>query len=296
MSKSGFIAILGRPNVGKSTLLNALVGEKIAIVSNKPQTTRNRIMGVLTQEDRQFVFVDTPGMHMPKTKLGEYMVRSIKGAIKDVDSAVLVVDAAYPPGEIETKLLARLKSDEIPVVLAINKIDACSHERVGQCILEYAALGDYASVVPISALKNDGVGIILDELTPLLREEDFFFPEDTLTDQPEKQIASEIVREKILRLTQEEIPHGTAVEIETFEEEENLLSIRAKILCEKESHKRILIGKNGEMLKRIGTYAREDMERFFDVKVYLELWVKVKENWRDNPRNLSELGYALNKD
>ncbi|MBE6563723.1 MAG: GTPase Era [Ruminococcaceae bacterium] len=296
MSKSGFIAIIGRPNVGKSTLLNALVGEKIAIVSNKPQTTRNRITGVLTREDKQYIFMDTPGLHTPKTKLGDYMVKTVSGTINDVDAVVLVADAGFPAGDIEKRIIKRLTADEIPAVLVLNKVDKCTPEQVGKAIEEYASLYDFHSVIPLSALKKDGVEIVLDETEAFLRDDTFFFPEDMLTDQPERQIAAEIIREKILRTTDDEIPHGTAVTIQTFEEGDKLIKIEADIICERESHKRILIGKRGETLKKIGTYAREDMEAFFDTKVYLGLFVKVKEKWRDSSFNLSDLGYIIRKD
>ena len=296
MSKSGFIAIIGRPNVGKSTLINALVGEKIAIVSNKPQTTRNRIMGVLTQEDRQYIFMDTPGLHTPRTKLGDFMVNTVNGTINDVDAVIFVVDGSYPAGDIEHRIIDRLKKNSIPAVLVINKIDKCSHERVGKCIEEYSSYYDFHSIIPISALKKDGIDIVLDETAAFLKEENFYFPPDMLTDQPERQIASEIIREKILRVTDDEIPHGTAVSIDLFEEGEKLIKIHATVLCEREAHKRILIGKNGEMLKKIGSFAREDLEAFLGVKVFLELWVKVRENWRDNNFNLADLGYIIRKD
>jgi len=296
MKRTGFIAIVGRPNVGKSTLLNALLGEKIAIVSKKPQTTRNRITGILTRGEDQFVFLDTPGMHKPKTKLGNYMVNSIVGAISDVDAAILVVEAGSKPTQVEEGIIARLTRDEIPALLCINKTDISGAEAVGQTIERYAPLYDFKSVIPMSAMKNDGVDIVLDEAADFLFESDWFFDEDDITDQPERQIAAEIIREKLLRVLDDEIPHGTAVVIEAFEESKSLLKIRAEIFCERESHKRIIIGKQGACLKTIGSYAREDMEKFFGMKVFLDLWVKVKENWRDNDYLLSNFGYSEPKE
>ena len=289
--RTGFIAIVGRPNVGKSTLLNAMLGEKIAIVSKKPQTTRNRITGILTRGADQFVFLDTPGMHKPRTKLGQFMVRSINGAIGDVDAAILVADASYAPGDVEISLIKRLESSELPIILVLNKTDNCSHEQIGSTIRAYAELCDFASVIPISALKNDGVDIVIDEASKLLSEGEWFFESDELTDQPEKQIAAEIIREKLLRLLDNEIPHGAAVVIEDFKEEKSMISVRAEIFCERENHKGIIIGKKGETLKKIASYAREDMEKFFDTKVFLDVWVKVKENWRDSDITISNFGF-----
>ena len=291
MKKTGFIAIVGRANVGKSTLLNAMLGEKISIVSKKPQTTRNRIMGILTKGDNQFVFVDTPGMHKPKTQLGTYMVKAINGAVADVDAAILVADAAYLPGEIEKKLIEKLRGLDLPILLVLNKTDLATPAQIAETITAYAALGEYASVIPLCAMKNDGIAIVLDEAEKVLPEGDFIFDEDELTDQPERQIASEVIREKILRTTDDEIPHGCAVVIEEFKESRDMVKIRAEIYCERESHKRILIGKGGATLKTIGSYAREDLEKFFGVKIYLDLWVRVKENWRDKPSAVYDFGY-----
>lgn len=291
MKKTGFIAIVGRANVGKSTLLNAMMGEKISIVSKKPQTTRNRITGILTKGDNQFVFVDTPGMHKPKTSLGTYMVKAINGAVADVDAAILVADASYLPGDIEKKLIEKLNKLELPVILVLNKTDLAEPAKIAEVITAYATLSEYASVIPMSAMKNDGVSIVLDEAEKLLPEGDFIFDEDALTDQPERQIAAEVIREKILRLCDDEIPHGCAVVIEEFTEGRDLVKIRAEIYCERESHKRILIGKGGATLKTIGSYAREDLEKFFGVKIYLDLWVRVKENWRDKPSAVYDFGY-----
>ena len=290
MKRTGFIAIVGRPNVGKSTLLNALLGEKVAIVSKKPQTTRTKITGILTKGEDQFVFLDTPGMHKPKTKLGSHMIKSIRSAVANVDAAILVADASYMPGDVEKGFIERFKKDDVPLILVLNKTDISNPAKIAEVISAYAELSDYASVIPISALRNDGVDIVIEEASKLLYEGDWMFDEDSLTDQPERQIASEVIREKLLRLIDNEIPHGCAVVIEDFREEGNLISIRAEIFCERDSHKKIIIGKNGEMLKKIGSYAREDLEAFFGVKVYLDLWVKVKEHWRDSELMINNFG------
>ena len=291
MKKTGFVAIVGRANVGKSTLLNALTGEKIAIVSKKPQTTRNRITGILSKGENQFVFVDTPGVLHSKNKLGDYMMKTVSSTLGGVDAAILVVDADYLPGEIEKRILSRFEKDRMPALLAVNKIDKSTPIKVAECIKAYAELYNFSSVIPVSALKNDGVDIVLEETERFLHEGEWLFEEDAMTEQPERQIAAEFIREKILRLMDDEIPHGTAVVIEEFKEKKDLISIRAEIFCEREAHKRILIGKNGEMLKKIGSYAREDLEKFFGIQVYLNLWVKVKENWRDSEFLVANFGY-----
>ena len=292
MTKTGFIAIVGRPNVGKSTLLNSLLGEKVAIVSKKPQTTRNRITGILTEGENQFVFMDTPGMLNPKNKLGDFMVRTITNTIGDVDAAILVVDAAKPVSDIERSILDRLTKQKTPVILAINKTDAVNGAKVAECIIAYSSLCDFAAVVPMSAIKNEGVRAVVDEASKLLHEGDWFFPSDMITDQPERVIAAEIIREKLLRTLNDEIPHGTAVVIESFEEKPTIIKIRAEIYCEKDSHKGIIIGKGGAELKKVGTWAREDMEAFFGTQVHLDLWVRVKENWRDNQNLLNSFGFV----
>ena len=292
MTKTGFIAIVGRPNVGKSTLLNSLLGEKVAIVSKKPQTTRNRITGILTEGENQFVFMDTPGMLNPKNKLGDFMVRTITNTIGDVDAAILVVDAAKPVSDIERSILDRLTKQKTPLILAINKIDAVNGAKVAECIIAYSSLCDFAAVVPMSAIKNEGVRAVVDEASKLLHEGDWFFPSDMITDQPERVIAAEIIREKLLRTLNDEIPHGTAVVIEGFEEKPTIIKIRAEIYCEKDSHKGIIIGKGGAELKKVGTWAREDMEAFFGTQVHLDLWVRVKENWRDNQNLLNSFGFV----
>ena len=291
MKKTGFVAIVGRANVGKSTLLNALTGEKIAIVSKKPQTTRNRITGILSKGENQFVFVDTPGVLHSKNKLGDYMMKTVSSTLGGVDAAILVVDADYLPGEIEKRILSRFEKGRMPALLAVNKIDKSTPIKVAECIKAYAELYNFSSVIPVSALKNDGVDIVLEEAERFLHEGEWLFEEDAMTEQPERQIAAEFIREKILRLMDDEIPHGTAVVIEEFKEKKDLISIRAEIFCEREAHKRILIGKNGEMLKKIGSYAREDLEKFFGIQVYLNLWVKVKENWRDSDFLVANFGY-----
>lgn len=292
MRKTAFIAIVGRPNVGKSTLLNALLGEKIAIISKKPQTTRNAITGILTEGEDQFVFLDTPGMHRPRTRLGDYMVKTVSHTIGGVDAAILVVEAGSKPGPTEEALITRFKQDGLAALLVINKIDRTNPGAVAETIQSFAALYDFESVIPVSAMKKDGTDIVLQETSAFLYESEWFFPEDAITDQPERQIAAEIIREKILRTLDDEIPHGTAVVIEAFEEKDKLLSIRAEIFCERASHKGIIIGKSGASLKLIGSRAREDLEAFFGTKVYLDLWVKVKENWRDSMFNLSNFGYS----
>lgn len=292
--RTGFIAILGRPNVGKSTLLNAMLGEKIAIVSKKPQTTRTRITGILTRGEDQFVFLDTPGMIKSRNKLGDYMVKTISNTIGEVDACLFVVEAGVAPGPTEKNIIERIGKRELPAILVINKTDRVNGEAVGDTIIQYKDLYDFVSIVPISAQNNKGVDTVLSEAENFLSEGDWFFGEDEITDQPERQIASEIIREKLLRTLDDEIPHGTAVVIEEFKEEGKLLRIRAEIFCEREAHKRIIIGKQGAQLKKIGSYAREDLEAFFGTKVFLDLWVKVKTNWRDDVVNLGNFGFNKN--
>ncbi|MBQ8578006.1 MAG: GTPase Era [Clostridia bacterium] len=293
MKKTGFIAIVGKPNVGKSTLLNTMLGEKIAIVSDKPQTTRNRVTGILTKDDTQYVFMDTPGMHNPKNKLGDFMMRAANDTLTDVDVVLYVVEADKHISPTEEQLMDKLSRGSIPSILIINKIDIANGEKVGKTIQTFSEKHDFDAVIPVSAMKGKGIETIFEELEPFMNEcEDWFFPDDIITDQPERQIAAEVIREKILRLTNDEIPHGTAVVIEAFEEKKDLVSIRAEIFCEKDSHKGILIGKHGATLKKIGTYAREDLEKFLGVKVYLDLWVKVKENWRDSAAQVANFGFV----
>lgn len=291
MKKTAFIAIVGRPNVGKSTLLNAILGEKIAIVSSKPQTTRNRITGIYTKDDEQYVFLDTPGIHSPKNSLGEFMVKTADASMKDADAVVLVVDTGKEITSVEENVIAYLKKSGIPSILALNKIDTYDREIIAKTIEKYASKHDFDAFVPISAKKGKNLDALMQECSKFLTDSDWFFPEDMITDQPERQIVAEIIREKILRTLNKEIPHGTAVVIEEFKDEDTLIRIRAEIFCEKASHKGIIVGKSGASLKLIGTYAREDLEKLFGTKVYLNLWVKVKENWRESARTVSNFGY-----
>lgn len=291
--KSAFIAIVGRPNVGKSSILNRLLGTKIAIVSSKPQTTRNRITGVLTEGEYQLVFFDTPGMHKPKNSLGKYMVRSVNESVGGVDCCMLVVEADKSPVQTELDFIDKFKALGMPAILVINKIDMIKDKEIlMKQILEYSKLYDFEAIVPVSASDGNGMNELLEELKNQASEGGHFFEDDTLTDQPERVIASEIIREKILRLCNAEIPHGTAVVIEKMKTRDNgILDIDATIFCEKESHKRILIGKNGAMLKKISTFARQDMERFFDCKVFLQVWIKVKKDWRNRAQLLQNFGF-----
>lgn len=291
--KSAFVAIVGRPNVGKSSILNRLLGQKIAIVSSKPQTTRNRITGVLTDGEYQLVFFDTPGMHKPKNSLGKYMVRSVNESVGGVDCCMLVVEAGKEPTNTELALIEKFKSLEMPAILAINKIDMLKEkDALMKQILDYTKLYNFDAVVPVSAQDGSGMDELLDELKKQSSEGGHYFDDDTLTDQPERVIAAEIIREKILRLCDKEIPHGTAVVIEKMKTRDNgILDIDATIFCERDTHKRIIIGKNGTMLKKISTFARQDIENFFDCKVFLQTWVKVKEDWRNSAQILQNFGF-----
>lgn len=291
--KSAFVAIVGRPNVGKSSILNRLLGQKIAIVSSKPQTTRNRITGVLTEGEYQLVFFDTPGMHKPKNSLGKYMVRSVNESVGGVDCCLLVVEAGKEPSQTEISLIEKFKTLDMTAILAINKIDTLKEkDELMKQILAYSKLYDFEAVVPVSAQDGSGLDALLEELKKQSSVGGHFFDEDTLTDQPERVIVAEIIREKILRLCDKEIPHGTAVVIEKMKTRENgILDIDATIFCEKETHKRILIGKNGAMLKKISSFARQDIERFFDCKVFLQTWIKVKEDWRNRAQLLQNFGF-----
>ena len=291
MKKTGYIAIVGRPNVGKSTLLNALLGEKVAIVSSKPQTTRNRILGILTEGETQFVFVDTPGIHKPQNSLGDFMVAAAGASMKEADAVVLMADAGRPVTSVEENVIRYLKQSGVPGVLALNKTDLYTPTQIAETITAYAAQHDFAAVVPLSAKNGKQVKDVLAECERLLPEGEWFFPEDMLTDQPERQMAAEIIREKLLRTLNKEVPHGVAVVIEEFREEGEMVRIRAEIFCEKESHKGIIVGKGGVELKRIGSYARADLEKMLDTKVYLNLWVKVKENWRESAKAVTNFGY-----
>ena len=291
--RSAFIAIVGRPNVGKSSLLNRILGEKIAIVTNKPQTTRTRIMGVLTEGEHQLVFTDTPGMHKARTSLGKYMVRSVTESVAGADACLLVVDATEEISDTERELIERMKVLSLPCVLAINKTDIVKEKSsIMKVILDYSALYDFEAVVSVSAKKGEGVDELIDELKKLTNEGGHFFDADTLTDQPERQLASEMIREKLLLCLDKEIPHGTAVVIEKMRQRDNgVLDIEATIYCERDPHKGIIIGKGGNMLKKVSTKAREDMERFFDCKVNLQTWVKVKEDWRNRDGLLRNFGF-----
>ena len=292
-TKTAMITIAGRPNVGKSTLTNYLVGEKIAIVSNKPQTTRNRICGIVTKGDTQFVFVDTPGYHRARTKLGDYMVNVARESIADVDLTILVVEPVANIGPQEEGLLEKIKGSNCPAVLAINKIDTVEKDTLLEVIAVYSQAADFKAIIPISAKTGDGVDALLAECQKYAVESPFLFDEDLTTDQPERQVMAEIIREKILWNLDREIPHGTAVEITRFSERDSgIIDIDATIYCEKASHKGIIIGKQGAMLKKISTQARSDCEKFMGTKVYLTTWVKVKENWRDSDFLVRNFGYS----
>ncbi len=290
-TRTAYIAIVGRPNVGKSTLLNTLLGEKVAIVSSKPQTTRNRILGILTEGDDQYVFLDTPGIFKPRNALGEYMVRTADATVGDSDAVILMVDVLGKPGEVEMGIIENIKRTGLPSILALNKTDLATPEQVAGALNRYSELHDFDAFVPLCAKNGKNAKALLSECEKFLVESDWLFPEDMMTDQPQRQVAAELIREKILRTLDKEVPHGVAVVIEEFREEERLISIRAEIFCEKESHKGIIVGKGGEELKRIGSYARADLEKMLDKKVYLNLWVKVKENWRESARAVGNFGY-----
>ena len=294
IKKSGIITICGRPNVGKSTLTNALVGEKIAIVSSKPQTTRNRICAILNRGDTQFVFVDTPGLHKARTRLGDYMVDVVRKSVADVDGVMLLVEPVANIGPAEQELIQRIKQMGAPAVLVINKIDTVEEkEKLLEIMALYGQAHDWDAVMPISAQNGEGVEELLSVLSKWIPEGPQLFPEDMVTDQPERQIMAEIVREKLLRNLDKEIPHGTAVEVTKFSQRDNdIIDCHVTIYCEKDSHKGIIIGKQGAMLKKVSTQARQDMEAFMGAKVYLETWVKVKENWRDNPNAIQNFGYT----
>ncbi|MBE6973328.1 MAG: GTPase Era [Ruminococcaceae bacterium] len=293
INKSGIITICGRPNVGKSTLTNAFVGEKVAIVTNKPQTTRNRICAILNRGESQFVFVDTPGLHKARTRLGDYMVNVVKESVSDVDAVLLLVEPIANIGAPEQELIDRIKKLGCPAVLVINKVDTLEHkEALLEVISVYQQAHDFNAVVPISAKNKEGVEELLSLLEHYLAEGPQLFPEDMVTDQPERQVMAEILREKLLLCLDKEIPHGTAVEITKFSErDDEVIECDATIYCEKNSHKGIIIGKGGAMLKKVSSSARRDMEKFMGTKVFLQTWVKVKENWRDNPAAIQNFGY-----
>ena len=292
ITKTAVVSVVGRPNVGKSTLTNKLVGQKVAIVSSKPQTTRTRITGLLNKNGTQYVFLDTPGLHKPRTQLGDYMCKVVTDTVSEVDAAMLVVEPIANIGPAEESLIAQIKAHHMPAVLVINKIDTVKKEELLNVIATYAAAHEFEAVVPISARTGEGLDDLLGELSKYAIEGPQLFPEDMVSDQPERQLVAEIIREKMLRLLDREVPHGVAVGIERWHErEDGLVEINAVIYCEKASHKGIIIGKQGAMLREIGKQARGDIERMLDARVYLELWVKVKEGWRNNQYQMRNFGY-----
>lgn len=293
MTKTSFIAIVGKPNVGKSSILNKVLGAKIAIVSSKPQTTRTRIMGVLTVDETQLVFTDTPGYHKPHNRLGEYMNNAVGDSIGGTDTVLFVIEPRGELDEKELELIDKFKKEKMPVILAINKIDMIKDKKeLLDRIIYLSSFYDFTAVVPVSAIEGDGMADLVDEMKKTAFDSPHFFPDDTLTDQPERVLAAEMIREKILRLMDKEIPHGIAVSIEKMSERKDkpILDIDAVIYCERETHKGMVIGKNGAMLKKISTFARQDLEAFFDVKVNLHTWVKVKENWRNREGLIHNFG------
>lgn len=292
ITKTAIISMVGRPNVGKSTLTNKLVGRKVAIVSSKPQTTRTRITGLLNREGCQYVFLDTPGLHKPRSRLGDYMVKVVEDTVSEVDVAALIVEPIANIGAPEESLIAQIKAANIPAILVINKTDTVKHEDLLAVIAAYAAQHEFAAIIPVCARTGEGLDELLCEFEKFALEGPQLFPEDMVSDQPEKQMVAEVIREKMLRLLDREVPHGVAVGIEQMEKRENgVIAIHATIYCEKASHKGIIIGKGGAMLKRIGEQARRDLERDFDSKVYLDLWIKVKEDWRNNQYQMRNFGY-----
>lgn len=289
--KTGVFTMLGRPNVGKSTLTNALVGEKVTIVSNKPQTTRNRVTGIVPYRDAQFIFIDTPGFHKPKNKLGDYMVGVVNDSVGDADAGILVVEPRAP-GKQEKILIGRMQDEGMPMLLFINKADAVDKREILGVIEQYAALAEFVTIIPASAKTGDGVEILQEELYKLCEDGPALYEEGVFSDQSERVMAAEFIREKLLRLLDREVPHGIAVEIEKFDESNaDYTEVGAVIYCEKESHKGIVIGKNGAMLKKVGQYARQDMEKLLGKKVFLTLWVKIRENWRDDGYSIRDFGY-----
>ena len=289
--KSGFCAIIGMPNVGKSTLLNCIAGQKIAIISEKPQTTRNKILAVYSTPDEQIIFTDTPGIHNPHNKLGEYMVKVANESMRDTDVVLFVVDATKGIRPMERDIAENIDKLGLPCVLVINKVDLVQKENLLPMIADFSSMNNFEAIIPISAKENDGVDRLLENIGDYLEEGPMFYDEDTVTDQPEKAIAAEIVREKMLWLLDKEVPHGIAIEITRMKEKNKITEIHATIYCERKSHKGIIIGKNGEMLKKIGTLARADIEKMLDKKVYLELWVKIKNDWRNSDFLIKNFGY-----
>ena len=294
--RSGFVALIGRPNVGKSTLMNHLIGQKIAITSNKPQTTRDRIQTVYTDKRGQIVFVDTPGMHKAHTGLGEYMMGSVDKAIESVDLLLWLVEPDLHVGPGDREIAERLSSLKLPVILIINKADTVDKTRIGDVVKNYSELMEYAAVIPLCALRGTGVDRVLEKIFELLPEGPMYYDEETVTQQPIREIAGEIIREKALRCLSDEVPHGIAVEIEKMRErEDGMFDVEAVLVCEKESHKGIVIGKGGQMLKKIGTQARRDIEELTGTRVNLKLWVKVRKDWRDDPVQLKNFGFDKRK-
>ena len=293
ITKTALITICGRPNVGKSTITNAIVGEKIAIVSDKPQTTRNRITAIVNKNDTQFILMDTPGFHKPHNRLGDYMVNVVKQSVADVDAVMLMVEPVAKLGKQEEALIEKIKSSKCNCVLVINKIDTIEKANLLEVIAMYSQLYDFDAIIPVSAKTGEGLDELMEELGKYAAEGPQLFPEDMITDQPERQICAELIREKMLRCLDKEVPHGIAVDITRFHERENgIIDIEATIYCEKDSHKGIIIGKHGAMLKKIGELARTDMEEFMGAKIYLQTWVKVKENWRDSLSQLHNFGFT----
>jgi len=293
--KSGFAAVIGRPNVGKSTMINGLTGEKVSIISDKPQTTRNAIRAIINKEDCQVVFIDTPGIHKPKNKLGEFMVNVAIDTMNEVDVILYLVEATdVKPGPGDMHIMEQLREVKTPIILVINKIDLVEKEKLLSLISEYKDKLDFQSIIPISAVNGEGLNLVMDELKKILPEGPKYFPDDMLTDQTERVLVAELIREKILHYLSEEVPHGVGVEVISFKEreEKNLIDIQANIYCEKESHKGILIGKQGKMLKKIGMNARQEIENLLGSKVFLQLWVKVKPDWRNSNQMLKMLGYS----
>ena len=292
IKKTAMITIAGRPNVGKSTLTNALVGEKIAIVSPKPQTTRTRICGVVNQGDTQFVLLDTPGFHKARTRLGDYMVKVVRESVADVDGVCLLVEPIAKAGAPELALIDRVREEHLPAVLVINKIDTVEKAQLLEVMAAYSAVHAFDAIIPVSAQRKEGLDVLMAQLAQYAQPGPQLFPDGMTTDQPERQVAAEIVREKLLRNLDKEVPHGTAIEVTKFSERDSgVIDLDVTIYCEKASHKGIIIGKNGAMLKKIASHAREDIERFMGAKVYMETWVKVKENWRDNVNYIRSFGY-----
>ena len=292
ITKTGIFSVVGRPNAGKSTLTNALCGSKVAIVSDKPQTTRTRITGVVNKDDCQMIFLDTPGLHKPKTRLGDYMVKVITGTVTDVDTVLLMVEPVARIGIPEQMLLDKIKEFDLPAVLVINKIDTVEKETLLAVIAAYTEAHNFDAVIPISAKTGDGLDILVEELKGMCFESPQLFPDGMISDQPERQLVAEVIREKLLQNLDKEVPHGVAVEIELMKEENEVEHISAVIYCERKTHKGIIIGKNGAMLKKIGASARKEIEEMLDCKVFLQLWVKIKEDWRNNPAQIRNFGYS----